>query len=72
MSKKQKRQVSGIAVNSTSVVDTATPTVITQRRFSGTTEFNPDYSHIKEGLKRIGILAGSFIAILIILSFILK
>jgi|WetSurMetagenome_2_1015567.scaffolds.fasta_scaffold839280_2 hypothetical protein len=72
MSKKQKRQVSGNAVNSTVPVETTAQTVITQRRFSGTTEFNPDYSHVKEGLKRIGILAGSFIAILIILSFILK
>jgi hypothetical protein len=31
-------------------------------------EFNPDYSIIKHDLKRIAILAGSFIAILIILA----
>jgi len=32
-------------------------------------DFNPDYSQTKGDLTRIGILAGSFILILIILSF---
>jgi len=36
------------------------------------TEFNPDYSNVKYDLKRIGILAGSFFVILIILSFFLR
>jgi hypothetical protein len=31
-------------------------------------EFNPDYSIIKRDLKRIGILAGSFFAFLIVLA----
>lgn len=35
-------------------------------------EFNPDYSMVKKDLKRIGALAGFFIAVLIALSFILK
>lgn len=35
-------------------------------------DFNPDYSHVIKDLKRIGILAGSLIGLLIILSFILK
>ncbi len=35
-------------------------------------EFNPDYTHIKHDLGRIGILAGSFLVILIALSFFLK
>jgi hypothetical protein len=34
-------------------------------------EFNPDYTEIKNDLKRIGLLAGMFLAILIVLSFIL-
>ncbi len=34
-------------------------------------EFNPDYTEIKNDLKRIGTLAGIFLAILIVLSFIL-
>jgi hypothetical protein len=34
-------------------------------------EFNPDYSYVIQDLRRIGVLAGSFIVILVILSFIL-
>lgn len=33
--------------------------------------FNPDYSYVIKDLKRIGLLAGTFFAILIALSFIL-
>ena len=36
------------------------------------TEFNSDYTYIKRDLSRIGILAGSFFVILIILSFFIK
>jgi len=35
---------------------------------SSRTEFNPDYSIIKRDLKRIGVLAGSFLIVLIILA----
>ena len=35
-------------------------------------EFNPDYSIIKRDLKRIGMLAGFFIAVLVGLSFYLN
>ena len=45
------------------------------RRTSSTptaAEFDPDYSDVKTDLKRIGILAGSFIALLVILSFFLR
>ena len=34
--------------------------------------FNPDYSYVSKDLRRIGMLAGSFIAILVILSFFLR
>ena len=33
-----------------------------------TVEFDPDYSTIKQDLKRIGVLAGTFIAILVVLA----
>ena len=33
--------------------------------------FNPDYSYVKKDLQTIGILAGIFITILVVLSFIL-
>ncbi len=36
------------------------------------TEFNPDYSHVKKDLTRIGTLAGFFIVVLVALSFFLK
>jgi hypothetical protein len=36
------------------------------------TEFNPDYTHVKRDLGRIGILAGSFFVALIVLSFFIK
>jgi len=35
-------------------------------------EFNPDYSDVKKDLKNITILAGSFIVILVVLSFFLN
>ena len=40
-------------------------------RQSSITAFNPDYTYVIENLKKIGILAACFIAILVILSFIL-
>ena len=36
------------------------------------TEFNPDYTHVKRDMKRIGTLAGSFFVLLIVLSFFIK
>ena len=37
-----------------------------------TMEFNPDYSYVKKDLTRIGILAGSFFVVLVVLSFFLR
>lgn len=55
MSKKSKRQISyGTQTN---------PGILARD------EFNPDYTTTKRELKRIGILAGSFIVLLVILSF---
>ena len=54
MSKKHKRQVPRAAGFSPAL---------------GRVEFNPDYTITKRELRRIGILAGSFFAVLIILSF---
>jgi hypothetical protein len=36
-----------------------------------TTEFSPDYTNVKKDLKRIAVLAVSFFALMIALSFIL-
>lgn len=35
-------------------------------------EFNPDYSYVSKDLRRIGLLAGTFVAALVILSFFLN
>ena len=57
MPKKNRRQVSKSAV------------FIAPQKVA---EFNPNYTHIRRDLGRIGILAGSFFVILIALSFFLR
>jgi hypothetical protein len=58
---------------STSTSTKAAPTFAgIQRGVPTATEFAPDYSQTKSDLKRIGLLAGSFFAILIALSFFIK
>lgn len=39
---------------------------------SSRNEFNPDYTYVKKDLARIGTLAGFFIVVLIVLSFVLN
>ncbi len=69
MAKKQRRQVSSTAVR-TETAPVYTP-ASASRRITPAAEFKPDYSHVISDLKRIGVLAGSFFVILIVLSFIL-
>jgi hypothetical protein len=68
MAKKSNRNVSKSTLVSSpdSAVKTSTRTRLS------TAEFNPDYTAIKSDLKRIGILAGSFFVILVVLSFFLR
>jgi len=66
MARKNKRQYRRIAPAAAPSVESS----LGSSRFSDR-EFNPDYSYVIKDLKRIGILAGSFFVILIILSFIL-
>ncbi len=68
MSKKNKRQISRREVAAPVASAPSTPAA---PRSSLTTEFNPDYGYVISDLKRIGILAGSFITVLVILSFII-
>ena len=51
---------------------TSSTTVSVTPAASSRTEFNPDYSDVKKDLRRIGTLAGFFITVLIVLSFIIK
>ncbi len=67
MSKKYKRQIRKEAPSA------ANPTAASSRTGNTTLPvFNPDYTYILKDLRRIGVLAGTFVAILVILSFILK
>ncbi len=56
MSKKSKRQVSRQVARPLSTLA------------AKTTEFNPDYSTTRHELRRIGILAATFVAILVVLA----
>ena len=67
MAKKKKRQSRRQTRTETSqVTRTASSSRVTER------EFNPDYSYVIKDLKRIGVLAGTFFVILIVLSFLIN
>lgn len=57
-------------------LETANPnkpaTSILSNRKTYKEEFKPDYSHVIKDLRRIGTLAGSFLVILVVLSFFLR
>jgi len=61
MAKQQKRSTAAAPSEGLPVVN----------RQSSSSAFDPDYTYVIENLKKIGILAACFIAILVILSFIL-
>jgi hypothetical protein len=71
MAKKQRRQVSSGQRVERPASPTYTPSA-SLRRVAPAAEFKPDYSRVFTDLKRIGVLAGSFFAILIVLSFFLR
>lgn len=60
MAKKPNRQPTKVQISTTASSSSRTPS------------FNPDYSYVTKDLRRIGILAGSFVGILVILSFFLR
>jgi hypothetical protein len=68
MSRKNKRQ------NRAGQNPTAAPGTTTSSSIMGHSKstFNPDYSYVAKDLRRIGLLAGSFITILVVLSFFLR
>ncbi len=65
MGKKANRRISK-TVNTSATESTAAAAS------SRTPVFNPDYSYVAKDLRRIGILAGSFVTILVVLSFFLR
>lgn len=73
MSKTQKRRRDrrpNIPMATLSGVQTQDPAA-SSRPASVLEQFHADYTHVKRDLRRIGLLAGSFILILVVLSFIL-
>ena len=68
MAKKQYRKVK---VDPSKEATAASASGSSRSRLSST-EFNPDYTYVKQDLKRIAILAVTFISILIILTFFLR
>jgi len=74
MAKKQKRNVS----QSATPAGTRTPSKATPVAYSSSPrpmtsmDFNPDYTYVKQDLKRIGITAASFIGLLFALFFFMK
>ncbi len=77
MAKSKKRQVSrGNRLSETQ--RQAAPSVPNTKKAQSaanrpalSSEFNPDYTFVKQDLRKIGIMAASFISILVILSFFL-
>ena len=66
MAKKSKRQYRRSTLSEAQLAESSPGRI----RFSDR-EFKPDYSYVMKDLKRIGILAGSFFVVLIVLSFFL-
>ena len=68
MAKKHYRKAKSVGTSE----NTSTAVVTSPRNRLSSTDFNPDYSDVVKDLKRIGILAGSFIGVLIVLTFFLR
>jgi hypothetical protein len=69
-SKKQARKVSGPRPVAPEVTTGSDAPPITSAKTES--EFRPDYSQTIKDLRRIGILAGSFFMVLIVLAFFLR
>jgi hypothetical protein len=65
MAKKTKRS---IRRDVNPVIEKSAPDTLVGNRPTG---FNPDYHNVIRDIRRVGILAGSFIIILVTLSFLL-
>ena len=65
MSKKSKRPVRRV-VNPVIEKSASDPLVVNRP-----SSFNPDYHFVIKDIRRVGVLAGSFIIILVVLSFFL-
>jgi len=71
MSKKSKKRQSRKKRTTSSQTSVQAATVKSELTKTYNSGFDPDYSRTIKDLKRIGILAGTFIAFLVVLSFFL-
>ena len=71
MSKKNKRQVQRAAPTAAVSPETSSPGSKVGVARGSDRDFAPDYSYVIKDLKRIGLLAGTFFVVLIVLSFFL-
>ncbi len=71
MSKKSKKRQSRKKRTTSSQVSVQAATVKSEQTKTYNSGFDPDYSKTIKDLKRIGILAGTFITFLVVLSFFL-
>jgi len=71
MSKKSKKRQSRKKRTTSSQTSVQAATVKSEQTKTYNSGFDPDYSQTIKDLKRIGILAGTFIAFLVVLSFFL-
>jgi hypothetical protein len=73
MTKKQKRKsTTSRASESSQKNEAAVEKFGISSKMMNDADFNPDYSAVIKDLKRIGILAGSFFTVLVVLSFFLR
>lgn len=72
MPKKIKRQTRKVSQSEIRVPTAAASSTVSPSTGIYEREFNPDYSQTIKDLKRIGMLAGSFFVVLIVLSFFLR
>lgn len=71
MAKKVKRQARKTSATPMVVASTEGMKLAAKER-SSAAEFNPDYSQTIKDLKRIGILAGTFFGVLVVLALFLR
>lgn len=73
MSKKYKRKARKASAASTVSGEASAPANVTSRSTGASQQaFNPDYTYVTKDLRRIGLLAGTFISILVIMTFFLR
>jgi hypothetical protein len=72
MSKKYKSQTRKAAGNGSANNPASTTAATSRAQSASQTTFNPDYAYVVKDLRRIGLLAGTFISILVILTFFLR